>query len=64
MEESRIQPVRGALFAVNMLTGTEGGGTFTFSELAEDLRTSGFADVKIARKSDDMSSVVSARKPA
>lgn len=63
MEESRTQPARGALFAVNMLTGTERGGTYTFAELAEDLRTGGFSDAKIIRKTDDMSSVISARKP-
>jgi precorrin-6B methylase 2 len=64
MEENRIEPVRGALFAVNMLTGTEQGGTYTFNELAEDLQAGGFDEPDIARQADDMSSVVSARLPA
>ena len=43
MEEDRTRPVAGALFAVNMLVATEGGGTFTFAELREDLEAAGFA---------------------
>ena len=64
MDESRTHPMRGALFAVNMLTGTEQGGTYTFEELSEDLQTSGFAEPRIARRAEDMSSVIAARCPA
>ena len=45
MEEDRTRPVAGALFAINMLVATEGGGTFTFAELREDLEAAGFAEV-------------------
>ena len=45
MEEDRTRPVAGALFAVNMLVATEGGGTFTLAELREDLEAAGFAEV-------------------
>ena len=62
MEESRISPVAGALFAVNMLVATEAGGTFTLAELTEDLEASGFTDVAVVRRDDGMNSVVGARK--
>jgi hypothetical protein len=62
MEESRTAPVPGALFAVNMLVGTPGGGTFTFGELAGDLRSAGFSGVRIARRGQGNDSVVVARR--
>jgi hypothetical protein len=64
MEEDRTQPVAGALFAVNMLVATEGGGTFTFAELREDLEAAGFAEVALLRQDDAMNSIVVATKPA
>ena len=62
MESSRTAPVAGALFAVNMLVGTEAGGTYTFDELREDLAAAGFSDARILRKDDTMNCVVAARK--
>lgn len=63
MEEDRTRPVAGALFAVNMLVATEGGGTFTFGELREDLMSAGFAGVAQARQDEAMNAVVIASKP-
>ncbi len=63
MDEGRTRPVAGALFAVNMLVATEGGGTFTFGELSEDLETAGFSAPAVARRDEGMNSVVIARKP-
>jgi hypothetical protein len=63
MEESHTEPVAGALFAVNMLVATEGGNTFTLSEIRDDLTSAGFADVKLIRRDEGMHSVVSARRP-
>lgn len=63
MDENRTSPVAGALFAVNMLVATEGGGTFTFVELQEDLEASGFTDVVVLRWDEAMNSIVVARKP-
>jgi precorrin-6B methylase 2 len=63
MEEDRTSPVAGALFAVNMLVATEGGGTFTFSELCEDLEAGGFAEVVLARRDEAMNAIVLAKKP-
>lgn len=63
MDESRTQPIAGALFAVNMLVATEGGGTFTFTELREDLEAAGFTRAVILRQDQAMNSVVGAMKP-
>ena len=64
MEEDRTRPVAGALFAVNMLVATDGGGTFTLAELREDVVAAGFAEVTQARQDVAMNSVVVARKPS
>jgi SAM-dependent methyltransferase len=63
MDETHTQPVAGALFAVNMLVATDGGSTFTFSELREDLETAGFVDAAVVRHDEGMNSVLLARKP-
>jgi precorrin-6B methylase 2 len=63
MEECRVEPVAGALFAVNMLVATQGGGTFTFAELREDLTAAGFVDVATLRSDEAMNSIVVAKKP-
>ena len=62
MDPSRISPVAGALFAVNMLVGTEEGGTYTFDEVREDLEASGFKAVTLVRRDPAMNSLVTARK--
>jgi len=62
MEESRTRPVAGALFAVNMLVATPGGGTFTFAELREDLAAAGFVQAAVLREDEAMNSVVVAVK--
>ena len=63
MEADRTQPVAGALFAVNMLVATEGGGTFTFAELREDLEAEGFVEAVMARPDEAMNAVIVAKKP-
>jgi len=62
MNSSRTRPLAGAMFAINMLVNTKSGGTYTFKEIAEDLKATGFASPKLAIWSEDMSSVVTARK--
>ncbi len=63
MHPSRTRPAMGALFAINMLVNTQGGGTFTFQELADDLQSAGFRAPELTLDSGDMNSVVSAWKP-
>jgi len=62
MDDARTAPPFGAIFAVHMLVMTEKGGTFSLTELREDLEAAGFVDVELARSAPDMSSVVRARK--
>jgi len=62
MDASRVEPPAGALFAVNMLTATEGGGTFTFDEFREDLTSAGFSDVQWIHRDEGMNSLIRARK--
>jgi precorrin-6B methylase 2 len=62
MDASRTRPTAGALFAVNMLVGTEGGATFTFAELQADLEAAGFAPPMVMRRDEAMNSVVVAER--
>jgi SAM-dependent methyltransferase len=45
MNDDRTQPVSGAIFAINMLVGTEAGDCFTEQEVIEMLNISGFKNV-------------------
>ena len=61
MEPSRTAPVAGALFSVNMLSATEGGNSYCWTEIQEDLQSAGFADVQLVRRDEGMLSIVRAR---
>ena len=50
------------MFAVNMLVGTESGGTFTLDEFREDLESAGFGEVELLHRDGDMNSLIRARK--
>jgi predicted O-methyltransferase YrrM/predicted transcriptional regulator len=63
MDERRTYPLEGALFAINMLVNTQGGDTYTFHEVAQDLREAGFTDVRLIRSGERMDCVVGAVKP-
>ena len=63
MEASRTQPAGGALFAINMLVGTHGGGTYTFDELSDDLLAAGLEQPELLRRGEWMDSIVAATKP-
>jgi SAM-dependent methyltransferase len=45
MHNDRTQPVAGAIFAINMLVGTEAGDCFTEQEVTEMLYGAGFKDI-------------------
>ena len=64
MKDDRTRPREGALFAVNMLVGTEGGGTYTFEEIRSWLEASGFSGVRLLREGERMDGLVDAFKPA
>ncbi|MGA9111537.1 MAG: methyltransferase [Smithella sp.] len=61
MESSGTAPIAGALFAVNMLSGTEGGKCYSLAEIQEDLLSAGFTDVQLVRLDEGMHSIVRAR---
>jgi len=62
MDESRTRPEAGALFAVNMLVGTEAGGTYSFNEFQQDLSKTGFSEVTLVHQDEYTSSLIRAIK--
>lgn len=62
MDPDHTSPTPGALFAVNMLVGTESGGTYTFDEFREDLSDAGFTNVELINRDQAMNSLIRARK--
>lgn len=44
LDDSRTRPPEAALFSVNMLVGTQGGKSYTYSETQQLLRQAGFDD--------------------
>jgi hypothetical protein len=62
MDPDRTSPAGGAMFAINMLVATPGGGTYTFDEYRQDLCKAGFADVTMVHRDEFMNSLIRARK--
>ncbi|WP_319521889.1 methyltransferase [uncultured Desulfosarcina sp.] len=62
MSPDHTQPTEGALFAVNMLAGTKGGGTYTFEEIKSGLVAAGFVGIRQIQ-SKAMFSLVEGFKP-
>lgn len=60
MDDAHISPPAGALFAINMLVGTDRGGTFSLAALSEDLRAAGFGEALLVDGPRDMDSIVRA----
>jgi SAM-dependent methyltransferase len=63
MDDTHTHPLNGALFAINMLVATPGGGTYSMAELSEDLHDAGYVDVSLAHAGQGMDSIVRATKP-
>ena len=63
MNDDHTEPADGALFAINMLVNTPGGGTYSFEEIAEGLEQAGFVNAKLLHHAQ-MDSIVTAEKPA
>lgn len=63
MEPDRTRPRAGALFAVNMLVGTSGGGTYTFEEIRAGLERTGFTRIRLIQAGERMDALVEAFKP-
>jgi len=62
MDSSHTSPKGGALFAINMLVATEGGGTYTFDEYHQDLCEAGFGEVILVHRDEFMNSLIRAEK--
>jgi SAM-dependent methyltransferase len=62
MEPDRTHPFAGAIFAINMLAGTSGGGTYTYEEIEKGLSRTGFDKIKLLRQGEHMDAVVEAYK--
>jgi predicted O-methyltransferase YrrM len=62
MAPDRTSPVSGAIFAVNMLVNTPGGGTYTLEEITQGLTQAKFERVKLMQ-TQGMFSLVEAYKP-
>jgi hypothetical protein len=60
LDESRCAPLAGALFAVNMLSATERGNSYTLSEYREDLTRSGFSAVNLIQADEGMNALIRA----
>lgn len=63
MSADRTSPRFGAIFAVNMLCGTNGGNSYTFDEIAAGLAEAGFVEPRIVVQDTVMDGLVEARKP-
>lgn len=62
MEDDRTYPMRGAVFALNMLVSTQKGDTYTFSEMKNWLQKAGMKSIE-KRKTPNDSDIVIAKKP-
>ena len=58
MNNDRTQPASGAIFAINMLVGTEGGDCFTEKEVTVMLTTAGFRNISRTEFETGLSQVV------
>jgi hypothetical protein len=63
MKPDHTAPKSGALFAVNMLVGTPGGGTYTYDEIKTGLTAAGFENVNLIQESETMMGLVEAFRP-
>ena len=63
LSPDRTEPRSGALFAVNMLVGTEGGNSYTEAEIREALTAAGFGGVRLIHPDRQMDGLVEAFRP-
>ena len=63
MKPDKTAPKSGALFAINMLVGTPGGGTYTYEEIKAGLVAAGFENVQLIQEEGQMMGLVDAYRP-
>jgi hypothetical protein len=62
MNNDRTQPTPGAVFAINMLVGTESGDCYTEPEVTEMLSAAGFKDISRTEFETGLSRMVAYKK--
>jgi 16S rRNA G966 N2-methylase RsmD len=62
MNNDRTQPTSGAVFAINMLVGTESGGCYTEQEVTKMLTAAGFKDISITEFETGLSRMTACKK--
>ena len=63
MKPDHTSPKSGALFAINMLVATPGGGTYTYEEIKTGLIAAGFENIKLIQEGELMMGLVEAYRP-
>ena len=63
LSPDRTQPKSGALFAVNMLAGTQGGNCYTEAEIRDFLGQAGFVKMRLVQTDTRMDGLMEAYKP-
>ncbi len=58
MKEDKTAPESGAMFAINMLVGTPGGGTYSYEEIKAGLAEAGFENIRLIQEEDRMMGLV------
>jgi hypothetical protein len=58
MEPDRLHPKDGAIFAINMLVGTSGGGSYTYEEIETGLSQAGFTRIRLFQQGEHMDGIV------
>jgi hypothetical protein len=61
MNNDRTQPTSGAIFAINILVGTEAGDCFTEQEVTDMLNTAGFKNITRIEFESGVSQVVTGK---
>lgn len=63
MSPDRTYPRDGAVFAINMLVGTSGGGTYAYEEIEAGLSQAGFTRIRLLKQGEHMDAIVEGFKP-
>ena len=63
MAKDKTAPKSGAMFAINMLVGTPGGGTYTYEEIKAGLVGAGFEKIRLIQEKDHMMGLIDAYRP-
>ncbi len=63
MDADHVHPPGGAMFAINMLTATPLGGTYSLGEYSEDMQAAGWVGIELIYRDTWMDSLIRAKRP-